>query len=58
VPDFLVRRIKGSHHYMQHRHDRSRITIVPYHNRDLKPGTLSRIVKDAGLTRQEFVDLL
>jgi len=31
---------------------------VPYHNRDLKSGTLARIVKDAGLTVEEFVGLL
>jgi predicted RNA binding protein YcfA (HicA-like mRNA interferase family) len=31
---------------------------VPFHNRDLKTGTLRRIIKDAGLTVAEFEDLL
>jgi predicted RNA binding protein YcfA (HicA-like mRNA interferase family) len=31
---------------------------VPMHARDLKPGTLRQIIKDAGLTVDEFRDLL
>ncbi|MFZ1108572.1 MAG: hypothetical protein WAN43_09545 [Rhodomicrobium sp.] len=31
---------------------------MPFHNRDLKTGTLRRIIKDAGLTVAEFEDLL
>jgi predicted RNA binding protein YcfA (HicA-like mRNA interferase family) len=32
--------------------------IVPFHRRDLKRGTLLGIIKDAGLTADEFVKLL
>lgn len=32
--------------------------IVPYHNRDVKPGTLASIIAQAGFTVEEFVDLL
>jgi predicted RNA binding protein YcfA (HicA-like mRNA interferase family) len=31
---------------------------VPMHSGDLKPGTLRRIVKDAGLTIEDFRELL
>ncbi|MEK7474306.1 MAG: type II toxin-antitoxin system HicA family toxin [Candidatus Coatesbacteria bacterium] len=31
---------------------------VPTHRRDLKPGTLRRIIKDAGLSIEEFRQLL
>lgn len=31
---------------------------VPYHNRDLKRGTLQSIVKQAGFTNEEFLKLL
>jgi predicted RNA binding protein YcfA (HicA-like mRNA interferase family) len=31
---------------------------VPYHNRDLKPRTLASIIEQAGLTVEEFLDLL
>jgi hypothetical protein len=31
---------------------------VPYHNKDLKPGTLASIITQAGLTVEEFLELL
>jgi predicted RNA binding protein YcfA (HicA-like mRNA interferase family) len=31
---------------------------VPYHGKDLKPGTLASIIAQAGLTVEEFLDLL
>ncbi len=31
---------------------------VPHHRKDLKPGTLHQIIKDAGLTVDEFIALL
>ncbi len=31
---------------------------VPFHNWDLEAGTLHRIIKDAGLTIDELLDLL
>jgi len=35
-----------------------RHTTVPYHNRDLAPGTVAAIVRQAGLTGDEFIELL
>jgi predicted RNA binding protein YcfA (HicA-like mRNA interferase family) len=32
--------------------------VVAHHNRDLKPKTLRTIMKQAGLTVDEFIDLL
>ena len=38
--------------------DGKRIIPVPYHNRDLKPGTLRSIVQQAGWTVEEFLQKL
>ena len=32
--------------------------VVPQHNRDMKKGTLRRIIKDLGLSVEEFKSLL
>jgi predicted RNA binding protein YcfA (HicA-like mRNA interferase family) len=56
---FDVVRIKGSHHRLVHRIDVTRATTVPVHgNRDLPRGTVRDIIDQAGLTVDEFVDLL
>ena len=40
--DFVVVRIKGSHHFLKHMD--GRVTVVPVHaNEDLGPGILSKI---------------
>lgn len=55
---FFVARIKGSHHILSHQDDPTRIVIVPVHgNQPLKPGTLSGIIKQAGLSVEEFIKL-
>jgi predicted RNA binding protein YcfA (HicA-like mRNA interferase family) len=38
--------------------DGIRIVPVPYHNRDLKPGTLRSILRLAGWTPEEFAQKL
>lgn len=38
----------GSHRHFKNPAKSNKIT-VPYHNKDLKPGTLNGILKDAGL---------
>lgn len=43
---------------MRHRGNSAPRVTVPFHNRDLKTGTPQRIIKDAGLTAEEFEDLL
>ena len=56
---FSVIRIKGSHHFVRHQHDPTRQTVVPVHGSDdLGRSILHKILKDAGLTSDEFVALL
>lgn len=56
---FLVDRIAGSHHIMVFPGDPTRTVTVPVHSgRDLKPGTLRSIIRQAGLSTDEFADLL
>jgi predicted RNA binding protein YcfA (HicA-like mRNA interferase family) len=56
---FVVDRIVGSHHVLVYPGDTRRTVTVPVHaGRDLKPGTLHSIIRQAGLTVEEFTDLL
>lgn len=52
---FFVHHTTGSHYFLKK--GKLRVSI-PYHNRDLKPGTLASIIAQADLTVEEFVDLL
>jgi predicted RNA binding protein YcfA (HicA-like mRNA interferase family) len=54
---FVLDRIKGSHHILWHE-TAQRTVVVPYHNREMKRGLLHKIINDAGLTRDEFLQLL
>jgi predicted RNA binding protein YcfA (HicA-like mRNA interferase family) len=55
---FVVERIVGSHHVLMYPTDPSRTVTVPVHgNRDLKLGTLRSIIRQAGFTLDEFVNL-
>jgi len=52
---FSFVRQKGSHRiYVKG----NRGITIPFHNRDLKKGTLRHIIKQAGLTVEEFLKLL
>jgi predicted RNA binding protein YcfA (HicA-like mRNA interferase family) len=53
---FVVRRQTGSHIIMRHDDPFSQV-VVPNH-KELRPGTLRTIIRDAGLTVDEFVELL
>ena len=53
---FYVARQRGSHITLRRDNPPGRVT-VPNH-KTMKPGTLHRVIKDAGLTVDEFVDLL
>jgi predicted RNA binding protein YcfA (HicA-like mRNA interferase family) len=55
--DFVVIRIVGSQYQLFNEKTR-RHTTVPYHNRDLPRGTISAIIQQAGLTREQFLQLL
>ena len=52
-----VQRIRGSHHIMRHP-QRPGVIIVPVHRKPVSKGTLNDILDLAGLTIQEFRDLL
>ena len=52
---FRFERQKGSHHM----YIRANIGVtIPFHNKDLKKGTLGHIIKQSGLTTEEFLKLL
>jgi predicted RNA binding protein YcfA (HicA-like mRNA interferase family) len=54
---FDVARIKGSHHFL--RHPDGRTTVVPVHaGETIGPGLLTKILRDAELSREEFIALL
>ena len=52
---FFIHHTTGSHYILKK--ENLRVT-VPYHNKDLKPGTLASIIKQAGMRVEEFLDLL
>ncbi|MEK7499041.1 MAG: type II toxin-antitoxin system HicA family toxin [Patescibacteria group bacterium] len=54
---FEEQRQTGSHLIMVHRQKR-KIIPVPIHAREMKRGLLTSIIKQAGLTQTEFIDLL
>ena len=53
---FELSRQKGSH-MMLRRGDPATMVVVPAH-KVVKPGTLRKIISQAGLTVEEFVDLV
>ena len=56
---FAVDRVVGSHHVLTYPGDPTRTVVVPVHSgRDLKPGTLRAIIRQAGLTVDEFTELI
>jgi predicted RNA binding protein YcfA (HicA-like mRNA interferase family) len=48
---------RGSHYYFKHP-DWPRLVAVPHHTRDIKRGLLRSIIKQAGMTVDEFLALL
>jgi predicted RNA binding protein YcfA (HicA-like mRNA interferase family) len=56
---YAVARSSGSHCILARSGDPARSVVVPVHgSRDLKLGTLRAIIRQAGLTVEEFVGLL
>lgn len=51
-----VHRSKGSHYAMEHP-DFEPTIVVPRH-KELRPGTLNKILKSADVSREEFLKLL
>jgi predicted RNA binding protein YcfA (HicA-like mRNA interferase family) len=54
---FYVDHVSGSH-YILYKDDKIPPISIPYHNKDLKIGTLSNIIKQAKLSKKDFIDLL
>ena len=54
---FVETHQKGSHRYFWHP-GRRRLTSVPMHTKDLKRPTMKEILKQAGLSEDEFHKLL
>ena len=54
---FVVARRRGSHQML--RHPDGRHTVVPVHaGGGIGPGLLSKILRDVGMSREEFAGLL
>jgi predicted RNA binding protein YcfA (HicA-like mRNA interferase family) len=55
---FVVDRIKGSHHFLVHRDDPTRRTVIAVHAGDLPNGTLRDILRQAKISRDELLKWL
>ena len=51
---FVFVRQKGSHKIYT---KENLLVVIPYHNKDLKPKTLKHIIRQSGLSLEEFVKL-
>lgn len=49
-----LKRIKSSHHIYSHPENDTILTVPVHGNRDLKQGTLSSLLKAAGLTEDDI----
>ena len=54
---FIIVGRKGSHIRMKKKNDKTLVAIVPDH-KEIAKGTLKSILRQAGLTREEFLELL
>ena len=55
---FVVERQRSSHVTLSHPVTKRHVTVPVHASRDLKPGILRRIIRDAGLTVDGFRELL
>ncbi len=53
---YVIDRQRGSHVILYHKQKGKRLTI-PLHTKELPKGTLLSIIKQAGLTREEFLKI-
>ena len=56
--DFVEVRTKGSHHALKKPGHRYVLTVPVHGKKPLKPGTLRKLIRDAGITVEAFVELL
>lgn len=55
---WYVKRVRGSHHVLRHPDIPDAIPVPVHGNRPIKRGTLSSILRAAGLSRDEFAKKL
>ena len=55
---FTVERVKGSHHHLRHAERPTLRVVVPVHRGDLPAGTVAAIMRQAGLSQDDLLDLL
>ena len=55
---FEVHHVTGSHYILRHPGKLGLRVTLPWHNKDLKRGTLRSIIEQAGYTTDEFAELL
>jgi len=51
---FYISRQSGSHLILHTNADKNKRVTLPRHNKDLKPGTLNSILKQAGIEKKEI----
>jgi predicted RNA binding protein YcfA (HicA-like mRNA interferase family) len=51
---FVERKAKGAHRFYQHPDGRT--TVIPFHSGELPRGTFRKILKDIGLTVEEYLN--
>lgn len=55
---FSVARIRGSHHIMKKEGHRHLLTVPVHPGQTLKTGTLRSLIRDAGIIREQFAELV
>ncbi len=55
---FYIHHSTGSHYILKSASDSTLRIVVPFHNKDLKAGTLAAIIKQTGMSVDEFRKLL
>ncbi len=55
---FVIHHSTGSHRILKHPDHRQLRVTLPYHNKDHKRRTLESIIKQTGLTHEEFLEFL
>jgi predicted RNA binding protein YcfA (HicA-like mRNA interferase family) len=55
---FIMDRQRGSHVILVHPQSRKRVVVPVHTGKIVKPGTLSGILDDTGLSTEEFISLL
>ncbi len=55
---FFIHHVSSSHYILKHLDNATLRVTIPFHNRDLKRRTLESIVKQAGLSHEEFLRYL